>query len=141
MSEYNLVSLGCVTLRSQALRLIYFRGERYHPERFDEIIFVYKNHLVGTTYIIIKNTLYGPRNMWSYVLKRMYNERRGIFYLVILTRWSNKSVLTYFWLYPPSSPIKCQIGRNVHTIYLCSDDNVFRSHIPITYVCGTSKQC
>lgn len=32
--------LGCVMLRSQTLRLIYFRGERYHPERFDEIIFV-----------------------------------------------------------------------------------------------------
>lgn len=29
-------------LRSQTQRLIYFRGERYHPERFDEIIFVFK---------------------------------------------------------------------------------------------------
>jgi len=51
--------LSCVMLRSQTLRLIYFRGERYHPERFDEIIFAYKTTTYNHIYIII-NTLLSP---------------------------------------------------------------------------------
>jgi len=136
-------SLGCVTLRSQALRLIYFRGERYHPERFDEIIFLF---IKPPRRYADMRTLHNKRQYTVPGTVELCPEEGvrggGIFYLVILTRWSNKSFLTYFWTttYKLWSPIKRRMSRNVYPPS-CTQITHFVGIFRLHNMCGTSAQC